>query len=360
MKKYTGYFHIIPVFILAVLLLIHCKKKNKFYDGFVLQPGIFTHPFMNNDDYKGFVPLGNLSPPAHTFPTDHMYPYVVNPLVKYPIFCPGKMKLVRVKKYVFPTRVEYTLDMSPGGNYHFIYAHVGDLEPGLLAAVGAVNSNCQSYTAGGFVYTFCEKVVNINVTAGQQLGTTVGVAGQNGLDVGLIKEGNGGQNEALCPVDYCTPELKARLEARLSNADGTVSRTISPICGEVNQNKPGTLQGIWFKKGLSKYPEDPHIAFVHDNINPLKPAISVGISQTGLPSNVYTFTIAASGTINRDFKDVVPGAVYCFQNLNGTAGAHLIVEFVNADEIKVEAKAGNTCVGGETFTANAVLYTRGS
>lgn len=352
----------LPVYLLLSITLIglQCKKKKNAEDDFVLTPGVFTHPFMNNSDFMGLVPLGNLNPPGHTLPTDHLYFYLANPALQYPIFSPGNLKLKRVKKYTYTGYVEYTLEMSPGGNYRLIYGHVSDLEPGLLSAIGAITSNCQSYSTGGSTFNYCEKETDIALTAGQNLGKAGGHAGQNALDVGLVKYGNGPEAEYFCPVEYCTPALKTQLEARFSNYNGTIMRTVAPLCGQVNQNIAGTLQGIWFKKGQPKYPEDPHIAFVHDNVTPAKAVISVGISQTGLASGVYSFTIAASGTTNRDFNNVTPGSVYCFENLNSGAGKHLLVEFVNSDEIRVETKTGNTCAGGETFTASAVLYTRGN
>jgi hypothetical protein len=356
--KYTPSLAVICSLLLTGLLLqTACKKKKKSEDSFVLEQGVFTHSFMNNADFKGLVPLGNLNPPGHTLPTDHMYFYLTNPALQYPVFSPGNLVLKRVKKYINPTNVEYTLEISPGGNYRLIYGHVTDLEPALLSAVGAITANCQSYTSGGNTYTFCEKDVDIQLTGGQTIGKAGGHAGQNALDVGLLQFNTStSESEYLCPLDYCTAALKAQLQARLGNYDGTVLRTQAPVCGEVYQNMDGTLLGIWFKKGQPKYPEDPHIAFVHDNVSPSRPVISVGVSQTGLPSGVYTFSAAASGTANRDFKDVVPGSTWCFQNI---AGNHLLVDFVNANEIRVETKAGNACAAGEGFTVAAVNYTRG-
>lgn len=358
MKKYGNFLRISSVIIIVILLIVQCKKKKNDEEDFVLTPGVFTHSFMNNSDFVGLVPLGNLNPPGHTLPTDHLYFYLTNPAIQYNIFSPGNLKLKRVKKYNYPTFVEYTLEMSPGGNYRLIYGHVSDLEAGLLSAIGAITSNCQTYSTGGSTFNYCEKDVDIALAAGQNLGKAGGHVGQNALDVGLVKYGTGPEAEFFCPLDYCTPALKAQLESRLSNHNGTALRTTPPLCGQINQNLAGTLQGQWFKKGQPKYPEDPHIAFVHDNVNPAKPAISVGTSQTGLSSGVYTFTITGSGTTNRDFNSAVPGSIYCYQNIG--PAVHLIVEFVSADEIKVEAKAGAACVGGETFTANAVLYTRGN
>jgi hypothetical protein len=352
-----SYFQFVTVLLLLTFVTIHCHKKSPEAD-FILEPDVFTNALMNNSDIKGLVPLGNLNPPGHVFPTDHLYLYSVNALNLYPVFSPGKLKLIRVKKYTYPTFSEYTLEMSPGGNYVLIYGHVSELDAALLGLIGSIADNCQSYTTGGVTFNYCEKYVNISLTGGQQIGRIGGHTGEHALDVGLQKNNSNTNIEYFCPLNYCTPVLKAQLEARLGNFNGTQLRTLPPVCGEINQNKTGSLQGNWVKKGEPKNPEDPHSAFVHDNVNPVKPVISVGVSQTGLVAGTYTFVISPSGTTNRDFRDVVPGTNYCYQNLNTGISSHLIIEFVNENEIKVETKSGTNCVGGEIFTAAAVLYTR--
>jgi hypothetical protein len=348
------------------LFSLACKPKRK--DDFTLVPGIFTHAPMNPADYKGLVPLGNLNPPGHTYPTDHLYFYLTDVTQSYPVFAMGAQTLTRVKKYTHGgTATDYSLEMRVGGKYYLFYYHVASLEATLEAKIGAINSNCKTYETGGVTHSYCEKDVNIPLTAGQVIGKVGGVPGQNALDVGLARWGNGDDNNTFyCPIDYCDATLKAQLQTRFSNYNGTILRTAPPVCGEVNQGIAGTLQGIWFKKGSPKYPEDPNIAFVHDNINPALPAISVGTSQTNFPAGVYSFPIAGAGTVNRDFKEVKPGSIFCFDNFTTLyggvipGGKSMIVSFVTADEVQVEVRNACNCTCMPySFGAAAVSYTRG-
>jgi len=67
------------------------------------------------------------------------------------------------------------------------------------------------------------------------------------------------------------------------------------------------------------YPEDPHMALVHNNINPAQAVFSIGTSFTGVETGGYSFTPSASGLVNPDFSRVTAdGKVYCFEtSLNG-------------------------------------------
>jgi len=46
---------------------------------------IFTRSPVALTDFFGWVPLGNMGPPAHTFPTDHQYIYVNDPTILDPV-----------------------------------------------------------------------------------------------------------------------------------------------------------------------------------------------------------------------------------------------------------------------------------
>ena len=58
---------------------------------------------------NGWVPLGNLNPPAHTFPTDHQYIYLKVPNSVEPLVAPGNIVVTRAKstKYSTGTTGEY-------------------------------------------------------------------------------------------------------------------------------------------------------------------------------------------------------------------------------------------------------------
>ncbi len=154
---------------------------------------------------------------------------------------------------------------------------------------------------------------------------------------------------ATCPLDYFDVASRARLESKLGNYNGAVKRTTPPTCGEINQDIAGSLQGIWLKQGFPKYPEDNHIAFVKDNVVPIKPALSVGSAVPGLPSGVYTFLLRPSGLIDRPFADVVnDGQIYCYtpKYFSGTdlANLSIIVKLENQSTLSFEKRNCNAAV----------------
>ncbi len=65
---------------------------------------LFDHSPVALDDFMGLVPLSNLGPPGHTFPTDHIY-FHINRLdpnnwyagtVTAPVFTPGDVWVTEV------------------------------------------------------------------------------------------------------------------------------------------------------------------------------------------------------------------------------------------------------------------------
>jgi hypothetical protein len=48
-----------------------------------------TQPPLRLDEFTEIVPLGNLNPPGHTFPSDHVYLYLVAPRKPHAVFAPA-------------------------------------------------------------------------------------------------------------------------------------------------------------------------------------------------------------------------------------------------------------------------------
>jgi hypothetical protein len=148
----------------------------------------------------------------------------------------------------------------------------------------------------------------LDVATGDIIGTGNAVAGQFAVDMGFTVN-----NIAVCPLNYFDAATNAKLLPKIGNFNGTIKRTVPPVCGEINLDVAGTLQGNWLKQGLPKFPEDNHIAFVKDNVEPAKPAISIGSAVPGLASGVYTFNPLASGVVDRSFTDVTNnGQIFCY------------------------------------------------
>jgi hypothetical protein len=87
---------------------------------------------------------------------------------------------------------------------------------------------------------------------------------------------------------------------------------------------PGTAQGAWF---VEETPVDPmhadqskHLALAHDNVDPTRPEFVIGSSQKEIESRKFFFEPTETGFVNRDFDDIVPKELYCFDNLTNIHG----------------------------------------
>ena len=154
------------------------------------------------------------------------------------------------------------------------------------------------------------------------------------------------------------------MESKLISYDGQTLRTIEPLCGEVEQDEPGTAQGNWFPLGNPRQHEDDDIALVHDNFDPRIPVMSVGNSVEGLHSAPYRFNASASGKVNRDFKDVTPnGGVYCYESLTSRYSRDpvgiVLIQLTSATGLRIEKQDAKSCGSGPwVFGSNYADFER--
>lgn len=343
---------------------------------------------ISSDDYRGIVPLGNLNPTGHTFPTDHIYMYIrlSDPAdagsdpASVNVYSPGNLYLVQVVagENVTDGYTDYSLSFMPCKEFQAYFGHVQSLSDALSGEVGSFSGSdvsCQEpYTTGGKTYRRCTKDVRIELQAGELIGTA-GRAGQYALDFGAYDSrtsalgfanpsrwgsDSSGFNKlhVVCPADYYSAALKAEMEARFGNYAGSVQRTVAPLCGELMQDISGTAQGIWFVSGTgSSFLEDDQLALVHDNVDPTQPVFSVGNSIRDLSSGVYAFTPESSGVVNRDFADVTSdGNVYCFELASSKV---LISQMTSSSALTIEKITATDCSAGAwAFSSNAVQFER--
>jgi hypothetical protein len=343
------------------------------------------------DDFMGLVPLGNMGPPGHTFPTDHIYFHInrvdVNDwylgTVEVPVVTPGD---VWVTEVVFqealsndPPRTDFTVHFSPCAEVQAFFIHLSGLSERILAEVGTDFDRCDEYsiTGAGDFRNCSKKGISIKVEAGEEFGKAGGNEYANALDLGVydlrtppLAYANPDRwpDRSLhiaCPLDYFPPDVQQELRARLGAHDGSVPRTVEPICGEVEQDEPGTAQGVWMTKGtVYTYPEDPHLALVRDNLLPEWSVFSVGESTaaSGLDWGMYFFMPVGSGLVNRAFIDVTPGEVYCYEGLvlkfGEPAGLTVILEMPTATTLRIERIQGGCGQGPWQFSELASEFER--
>ncbi len=328
---------------------------------------------------RDLTPLGNLGPPGHTFPTDHLYFYApfTGTRMEIPVVSPGDVVLSEVTKRTRlsgqPSVIEYSMTFFPCADLNLYFAHVV-LTTELLTRIGAFGT-CEQSSAGGNTYESCTKRLNLKLTAGSLIGTMGGDNG-NTIDFGGYDRrvpqlpfinparsyGNGtefGHNRTICPVDYFVPNVAAALRARFSGLFG--KRTIEPLCGTIMQDLPNTAQGRWFFNETMQ--DDPHLALVHDNVDPRIAVLSVGTSIPSLPTRYWGFTPAASGRVNADFPRVTAdGLTYCYQTFVGATSPirHVLIQLISAMRLRIEGFTGALCGDPSTwaFTAGAREFAR--
>jgi hypothetical protein len=351
------------------------------------------------EDILSLIPLGNLNPPSHTFPTDHIYISLRRSDITDPastpaevvLFAPGHAWItsVVVSEHLSsdPPFTDYRISFSPCRQFEAYFMHVSSLTPELLDRIGPPQeANCRQYTTGGSRYGYCEhRDLRIEVQEGDVIGTAGGRAWPNALDMGAmdarlpplayanperLDSNPSGLDfyHVVCPVDYFEPDLRNQLTTMFGDWTGEVRRTIEPICGEVMQDIPGTAQGKWYLRGtVESFPEDPHLALVHDNKVPTRAVFSVGTSVPGLDSSTYRIVPNFEGSFNLDFSQVTPGdAIYCYADFITRSGLpdsrldlRLLLQLTLESILRIEAQPGIDCNAAPyTFSANVAEFER--
>jgi hypothetical protein len=308
-----------------------------------LPPGEGTFTASPFDTVALIIPLGNLNPPDHTLPTDHIYVEVADifhcpcDLHARTIHAPGSGTV----EWILPRNPDSKITIRMTSTFSYYIDHV------VLAAGIAPGSS---------------------IVAGQPLGSTR--EGGFGLDLGVINETHTNSG-FLVPSRYsletmnADAPLKFFAEPLRSVLYSRVSRIGPERDGRIDYDVRGRLSGNWFLDGLkadqtSSGPEGwpKQLAFVFDTYDPSQARISVG----GQLARVGTFGIAAG---DPPFASVgtAQGITLYHLLIFGPLGAGpqltvgvLLVQMQAEDQIRVEMFPGSS--GESQFTAAAKVYRR--
>ena len=331
------------------------------------------------DDVSSIVALGNLNPPGHVFPTDHIYFYITrtegsdHPLV-VPLYSPGNLTvtMVNASEHVNAGFTDYSISLQPCEHITVVLGHVSSLSTEIFGDTSSFKEWTldNEYSTGGETYRRWRKEYNINVMAGQVLGSAGGNPGQWALDLGVYNLRHIQESVAnsqrwlkswyLHAVDPLSCFEKGPvLDQLLQLVDRELVEGDSLPYGSVLQDLPGAAQGCWFFSGVrDTYPEDPHLALVHSNIYPSRAVLSVGTSIPNLDSATYKFLPEDSGLVNRDFKEITPdGQIYGFQvdQFDGV----IILQMPDAETLWIEAlKGANSHPVSWSFSENKTTFKR--
>jgi hypothetical protein len=308
------------------------STSNATFAGSGVAPGtaVFSQSPIDISAISVIVPLGNLNPPDHTLPTNHIYffhPTVADADVRAP--AAGTVTTVQCG-------VDDQLVIAPSPGFEFYLAHVR-----LDAAI----------------------VQGARINAGQHLGVTASAAGA--MDLGVINNAVtlsfvrperyiAGTIHGDSPLKYFADPVRGDLYAK-------VSRVGSDRDGQISFDVAGRLAGNWFTPDLQPSVTEnfgngsKHLSFARDVKDPGLVRISIGgsLSITGA-------FFVQSGAMDPVDVSVSSGIVryqLLFSPQAQLPAGFLVVQMVADDRVKVEAFA-NTSTVPSGFTERALDYVR--
>ncbi len=282
------------------------------------------------------APLGNLNPPGHTLPTDHIYLYhrLNNPSAP-----------PRVVVAPADGTVQYNIDNGAGS----------DRKLGIVAAFP------YSYYLDHVVPDAAIQQGSM-LKAGQRIGMT-GTSLSFGLDLGVMSDAiavpfvNPGRytDQSLhgdAPLKYFDEPIRSQLYALVRRSSGDRD-------GTFNYDIPGTLSGNWFAETLAVADTQNnnngslHLSFAYDNFDPGTLRISSGgaLGFSGTP------TIVAGTPEPRDVTPATGKVVYhVLYTGEALARGVLLVQMLDVSRIRIEYLDGDRATA--EFTASARTYVR--
>ncbi len=376
--------------------------------------GILTYQLMDPKYIGSMIPLGNVSPPGHTSPVDHIY-FNVNTDGHIPLYAPADGWITHVmansvKKdanspYVFDS---YVVTYTICDGLVLDFAGYVDVNQSLKDELAKHSDECKSgITKVGHDDAGEQQCdyqnLNFKVTSGEEIGYTERTKQANGgytipfeiwtADYNLPSPaqtdwsyyGDDRYAHNYCTVDLYSGDLKNQFDAKFGsydatttkNSDGTMNdgtpkfqqRTVQPVCGTLDQDIVGTIQGMWFShkpdtddKSGNVGAAGQGISFIHNNIDPAIGEVVVGGEMNNNLTGVLAFTPTHSGAINREPSEIKSdGQVYCYDNgaqtNNGQAiSDKVLVQLIDSKHIKAENQSGK-CSANESFQ-NAYNFSR--
>jgi hypothetical protein len=293
---------------------------------------VFTESPIDPAAIEFVVPLGNLNPPGHTLPTDHIYLYH------------------RLRN---PSAPVYEVKAPAGGIVRQVVRGNDDV---IRVQVTA----SQTYYLGHVILD-ASMHDGMPIAAGQRVGTTSTLS--YGLDVGLedlnvtrifVNPARYGEGtiHAECALKFFQEPLRSTLYGKVDRLGGDKD-------GKIDFDSSGRLAGNWFLEGLPTSESSlfgagsKQLAFVRDVNDPSAVRVSLG----GALGTTGVFAVQ-QGAPDPAGVSLSSGPVTYRLSIStgSTPSATLLVQMVADDRLKAEVfPAGATPTG---FTSAALTYLR--
>lgn len=351
--------------------------------------GVLSAPLMDPKYISVLTPLGNINPPGHTSPVDHNY-FATQFTGRIPLLAPADAWITNLTeilkadssgKYI-PTGYVVRYVVCEGLVLDFA-SYTSLIKP-LSDQLSTQKPDCKygivkpGHTGGPEGQCYYD--VSYKVKSGEEIGWVQAVKRDQSLDLpfeiwaaNYNKPARSDVNwnyynddryaHSMCTFDLYAGDLKKAFYSKFGgivvSGDGKqkdftfVRRTIQPICGQVNQDVTGTIQGMWYGGNSSEKDlefQGKGLAFLHNNIDPTQGEISIGGNFTD-QAGVIMFKPTHLGKINREPSEVKSdGGIYCYNsNQGGTGiGGKVLVQLLDSHHMRVEHLAG-LCGTSEAF-----------
>lgn len=363
---------------------------------------LFSRAPVNLEDVTSMGVLGSLIPPGHTFPTPHLYMYVIDSEapedIEGDIYAPADLILKTiVYKYqeiqgFAAGYTDYDLHFEICEDVWLYFIHVRRLtHPDIVSAIA--EGDCPNSGADRD-FAECYLYVDIPISTNEVIGTTGDLDWAFGMDVGVrdyripdgrtafanpdrwCSEANPYISErcyTACFFDYMDRDAAAPYMDLFTKTDGgqTIQREEDPVCGTVYLDVTGTAQGYWFPSEGTTFSEVDSLFLGPNDYLPSKCSFSTGNGIPNLISKVYTFTPETSEYVNRPFDDIRDTEIYCFETIYDSlssllSGSQAYMDFIillrlsdDGSSITIEKQASSVCGPRPwNFTVNAVDFFR--
>jgi hypothetical protein len=294
---------------------------------------VFTVSPIDPSTIAWITPLGNLNPPDHATPTDHIYFYIANP-------DNGESPLARRAAFYAPANGTVTNVYGGTGQESKLFIRVTQalayyldhliLDPGIT--VGTVLTAGQRVGVTGTAYAVDLGVVNNAVTL-----------------AGLVSPSRYTDETIHCdaPLKYFEEPLRSQLYAR-------VQRLGAELDGKIDLDVAGRLSGNWY----SEIGGTTAVSFAYNTYDPSQVRIAVG----GLIGGAAVYSVAPTDPYPRDVS-VASGKVrYTLTRsrtgppVGGTPVGQLLVQMVDTSRVQLEITS--SLAPAADFTANARFMIR--
>lgn len=295
-------------------------------------PLVFRASPIDQAAIRWITPLGNLNPPDHTLPTDHIYFYFAAPDA-------GESPVTRRTAFFAPA--DGTVETLLGG---------AQVESKLLVRA---TPTVQYYLDHLIPDATLSR--GTAITAGQRLGTT---GSAYAVDLGVINQAVtlsfvnpsryiGDTLHADAPLKYYAEPLRSQLYARVQRIGGELD-------GRIDHDVAGRLAGNWF----GELNAAAQLVFAYDTYDPSQVRVAFGnafvtggVFSIALGQSLPRDVSAASGPIRYTLTRAVTGP-----SVGATPSHALLVRMLS--EQRIQAELSSLDGAGDAFTSAARAFIR--